>query len=72
MIWNGYIKGDGTCLLTPLFPEHADVIKWFGGRGMKMVCDYAGGMDGTKAMAEEHGGKHFVLHNPPDVRMTRI
>ncbi len=72
MDWNGYIKGDGTCLLTPLSGGHDDVKKWWTGSRKKWVCACDGGLEATKTMAGKHGAKRFVLHNPPDVRMTRI
>lgn len=69
MNWHGYIKGDGTCLITPLFHNDHDVLKWWTGDGRKWVSDFGGGMTGTKIMAEMHGAKNFVLHNPPHTIM---
>ena len=70
MNWHGYIKGDGTCLITPLLPNADDVLKWWAGPvGATVRGD---GLEATKIMAGKHGAERFVLHNPPDVRMTRI
>ena len=70
MNWHGYIKGDGTCLITPLLPNAADVLQWWAGSvGATVRGD---GLEDTKTMAGKHGAKRFVLHNPPDVKMTRI
>ena len=70
MNWNGYIKGDGTCLITPLLHNAGDVLEWWTGDGKKHVS--GGGLEATKIMAERYGAKRFVLHNPPHVNMTPI
>lgn len=73
MPWHGYIKIDGTCLLTPLLQNHQDVMGWWGDcSGRKFVCDWDGGQEGTKAMAQEHGAKRFIVHDPPIVKMSPI
>jgi hypothetical protein len=69
MRWHGYIKADGTCLLTPLFPVDQVVINWIAGEGAAFVSDFTGGMQATAEMAKEYGAKRFILHDPPNIDM---
>ncbi|MCG8404826.1 MAG: hypothetical protein MI923_06470 [Phycisphaerales bacterium] len=62
-MWFGYIKSDGTCLLTPLFPNDQGVWEWCRGDAL-VVCDLSGGLELTKTMAKKNGANSFIVHDP--------
>lgn len=72
MRWHGYIKADGTCLLTPFYPVDEPVLEWIAGEGAAMVSDFTGGMQATAEMAKKYGAKLFVVHEPPKMNMVAM
>ena len=68
MVWNGFIRSDGACLVTSLDLSNPIVSEWCGAI-YTLVQSPHGDQDAIRGLAREKGAKRFVIHAPPQINM---